>query len=123
MSQDDGGGFTPHLERVIAGAPALNFAEQQAVTIRAYETSHPWSLRVWSHEVHADVDDVVARVQAAMSDDVALCDGDRVVRVEAVADSENQERRVIVRLRDLDVVIEERVGRRVTAKGKRPPRR
>ena len=43
MSQDDDGVFTPHIERVIAGAPALNFAEQQAVTIRAYATSHPWS--------------------------------------------------------------------------------
>ena len=98
-----------------------NLVRDRAQTLALEEAG--WKvLRVWSHEVHADVDDVVARVQGAMTDAAAPCDGDRVLRVEAVADSEDQERRVIVRLRDLDAVIEERVGRRVTAKGKRPPR-
>ena len=78
-------------------------------------------VRVWEHEVFENADAVVSRLSAAMAGLSSTQDDRRVIRVEAL-DDERQERRTVVLLRNLDAVLEESVGPRITAKWRRPAR-
>lgn len=89
-------------------------ARQAAVLERA-----GWRVvRAWEHEVFEDLPGVVARVSNAAEGADAPIDERRVIQVDEL-DDPWQERRSIVQLRSPATVVEERVGRRVTAKWRR----
>lgn len=77
-------------------------------------------LRFWEHEVFENPGAVVARILIARVVEPTEEAGCRVIRVELVDIPARVEKRVVVRLTDPNSIVEERVGRRVTAKWKRP---
>ncbi len=77
-------------------------------------------VRVWEHEVYEHLEAVVARIVAALdADSWAGEPSERVVKVEAIDDAANTERRFLEALRDPG--LQRRVeGRRYTTKWRRP---
>lgn len=87
---------------------------------RQLEESGWTVVRVWEHAIYEELEDVVARVRAALArEGGGLRDDWRVVRVDVVDAEARIERRVEERLR-APGERRESTGRRVTAKWKRP---
>ena len=76
-------------------------------------------VRAWEHEVFEDLPAVVTRIISAAAGAAEPFDERRVIRVDEL-DDPWQERRAVVELRSPATVTEEHVGRRITAKWRRP---
>lgn len=76
-------------------------------------------VRAWEHEVFVDLPGVVSRVRAAVRADLWSPDEDRrVLRVEAIDETQNLERRYTAPLRE-PLLVRESEGRRYTTKWRR----
>lgn len=93
--------------------------ERDHAQVVALERAQWRVVRTWEHSVFEELDEVVGAIVAAAEGRPPPLEGRRVIRVEALADPW-QERRFLVDLSDTDTVVEERIGRRVTAKWRRP---